>query len=164
IHTNPIADDYEFDIILPRQPANALLTTSVEVGPGNTIGNFDPILTPMLDQQKVHVKIPLKQSGAHDLDTCARRINVGRVAVTDDLHHVRLTLDSMQVIDNKEGVPFGRGGLTFFFLDVANAPGHEWIRLVDYANNPAHMNSFGRFETENFTGATWDFYSQYVEI
>jgi hypothetical protein len=154
---DPIDENFEFDIPLPPRPGTAPSAepvVEIEPGPGNTV---DIPLGVELDEsgRNLHVTVPLAGSGVTPLDVYARRIWVGWQTPVEDLRHVRLTLDSMRVNDDMD--PFGDGELSFFWLNVGTVPGREWIRLSDHTTQ--NMNDLGSGSTVNFTGTTFDYYT-----
>src|SRR5262249_25169481 len=133
--------------------------------PGNTVG-IDPVLSPDLANNKVHVHVPLAGTGISPLETYARHINVGWASPTTALHHVRLSLTKMDLHDDME---FGNDAeLSFSWLNVDRAGSGAWQRLNDSpTNDPIDGNSleeydddagFGEGELNFPSGPTFDFY------
>lgn len=158
--TSPIDVNFDFDILLPPKPSEtAILTSSIDNGPGNTV-NIDPVLTPDLANNKVHVHIPLAGSGLSLTEVYARHINVGWVFPTTDLRHFRLTLTKMDLHEDMDTDP-GDAELTFSWVNVDKAGNNAWKRLSDFAkgnmNDYDDDQGFGNGEM-NFNGPTFDFY------
>lgn len=131
VKTTPIAANFEFDIALPPKPSEtALFVSSVVDAPGNTI-DIPPILTPDLEQNRVHVLVPLAGAGVGPLEVYARHINVGWAFPTQDLHHLRVRLDKMILYEDKETDP-ADADLAFSWLNINLAPSAEWQRLSDF--------------------------------
>lgn len=159
--TTPIDDDFQFDVPLPPRPTpSAVLATSIEDGPGNTI-DVAPVLTPndVNNPTSVQVTVPLEGTGVADLDTYARQMKVGWVYPPDELRHFNLTLDKMDLHDDMDVDP-GDCECSFFWLNVDKAPS-EWIRLADFATG--NMNDYdddgGLGDGEiGFSGAVFDYY------
>jgi uncharacterized repeat protein (TIGR01451 family) len=174
----PIAEDYEFDICLPPLPFDkAALATQVEDGPGNTVTDpalapvlapmpvgapgVDPCADPEYGPSKIHVTIPLEGSGVTSEDVYARRIHAGWAFPGEDLRHLKLTLNKMDLHSDKDDDP-GDCECTFFYMNVDRAP-NEWIRMSTFADG--NMNDYdddsgiccGDGEM-TFTGAEFDFF------
>jgi uncharacterized repeat protein (TIGR01451 family) len=168
----PIDDNFAFDVCLPPLPFDkAVPAYSLEDGPGNTI-----TIAPDLDfvastgacaadpakfgPMQLHVAVPLDGTGVTPDDVYARRINAGWVFPAENLRHLKLTLNLMDLHDDKEPPGFDCE-CTFFWMNVDRAPGGEWIRLADHANGD--MNDYdddvdlGDGEM-GFSGAEFDFY------
>ncbi len=171
--TTPIDDYYEFDIYLPPRPApQAVLVTTFENGPGNTV-DLDPQFTvvdrpddEILEGERwdastvVHVKVDLRNSGVQPEDVYARRIYSGWVFPHEGLQRFQVTLNRMVLQEDHEWDP-GDCECTFFWMNVDRALGNEWIRLVDFANG--NMNAYDDDDWPgdgymDFTGAEFDFY------
>ncbi len=172
----PIDDNFEFDACLPPQPFDkATLAVAFEDGPENTV--IDPGLDPQLDlvpvgdpaldacaapefgPSKLHVTIPLDGSGVTPDDEYARKIYAGWVFPPEGLKHLKLTLDLMDLHEDKDLDP-GDCECTFFFMSVNRAP-DEWIRLSTFATG--NMNDYdddvGAGDGEmGFSGADFDFF------
>jgi len=170
--STPIDENFEFDIPMPPKPTpTAALVTFVEDGPANTIG-ISPILEPRPadNPTSVHVTIPLAGSGVTPDDVYARKIYIGwNVPPTTPLRHFRVTLNKMDLHDDKEADP-GDCECTFFWMNVDRSPENEWIRLVDFAvptdcgffctntmNDYDSDEGFGNGELK-FSGAVFDFF------
>ena len=165
--TNPIAENFEFDICIPPKPfGTALLGTLTRDGPGNTIQAPEPDLDlveasedckkarepgalgqPRFDQNSmVHARIDLSGSGQPDTAVYARRLYIGWVFPSGPpLRHFRLTLNRMDLHDDHDVDP-GDCECTFFWLNVSTAEAegnpveNEWIRLQDYTSE--NLNDF----------------------
>lgn len=165
--TNPIADEFQFDICIPPKPfETALLGTLIRDGPGNTIEAPEPDLDvveaspdcrkarepgalglPKFDQDSMlRARIDLSGSGEPDLAVYARRIYAGWVFPPSlPLRHFRLTLNRMDLHDDHDVDP-GDCECTFFWFNVSTAEAegnpveNEWIRLQDYTDE--NMNDF----------------------
>lgn len=138
-HSTPIARNFEFDIKLPPKPADAaVLSKSIEDGPGNTI-SISAELTEHLEDPMhpfVHVLIPLAGSGVDDLDVYARQIKIGWAYPTEaPVKHLSLTLNKMNLRDDMDTdaplIGDHEGELSFFWLNVDRAS-NEWERLSDF--------------------------------
>jgi Ca2+-binding RTX toxin-like protein len=163
--TTPIDVDFDFDILLPPKPSDtAILAYSITDGSGNTV-NIAPILTPDLAYNKVHVHVPLADSGISPNEVYARHINVGWAYPTNDLHHLRVTLTKMILHDDMES----RGSdakLTFSWLNIDKAGSNAWQRLSDNTNGDLDdydddRKFFGLPSGDgemDFNGPTFDFY------
>lgn len=169
-NTTPIAEDYEFDICLPPRPSPfARLASSIQAGPGNTIGGVAQQVqltevrpapagcandsegaasAGIFDQTvALHARVPLAGSGASPLEVYARRIVSGWVhPPAEPLPHLQMRLFRVNLHDSKEGDTdsFGFGSddaeLTFFWAGVDRAP-TEWVRLADTAPVASNGNS-----------------------
>lgn len=181
----PIDDDYQFEICLPTSPFDkAVPAVLVEDGPDNSI--TDPALAPNLDRdgddivfeepvagtpcddpategtlrdRMIEVEIPLDGSGVTPEDKYTRRIYAGWIFPAEDLRHLKLTLNKMDLHDDMDIDP-GDCECTFFFMSVDRAP-DEWIRLSTFATG--NMNDYddddGLGDGEmGFSGADFDFY------
>jgi Domain of unknown function DUF11 len=165
--TNPIADNFEFDVCIPPKPfGTALLGTLIRDGPGNTIQTPEPQLDvvaasedckkarepgalglPKFDQDSmVHARVDLSGSGQPDTAVYARQMYTGWVfPASPPLRHFRLTLNRMDLHDDHDVDP-GDCECTFFWLNVSTAEAernpveNEWIRLQDYTEE--NMNDF----------------------
>ena len=165
----PIDEDFEFDVCLPPLPFDkAALATYFEDGPGNTI-DVEPILEPEASAgacagpefgpTQIHVTAPLAGTGATPDDVYAQQIYAGWVFPPEELKHLKLTLNKMDLHDDHETDP-GDCECTFFWMNVDKAP-DEWIRLSTYATG--NMNDYdddeGLGDGEiGFSGAVFDFY------
>ncbi len=200
-----IADDYQFDICLPPLLFDkAVPAVAVQEGPGNTV--TDPTRAPNLDPDAddqifepsagpcaadpakfgplmVTVKIPLAdQNGVPHVnatDVYARKIYVGWVFPPDNPHHLQVTLNMMDLHDDKDTETLDPTSITscectFFFMNVDRAP-DEWARLsdfdipTDYDGSefcPSHDNTMEAYDDDggcgdgelNFSGPTYDFF------
>ena len=181
-HPRPIDEDFEFTICTPPLPFDkAALATFIEEGPGNTV--TDPSRAPNLDPDgdgqvaepstgacasdpakfgpvQVNVRIPLADSGVIPDDVYARKIYAGWVFPSENLKHLKLTLNKMDLHDDLEP-DFFDCECTFFWMNVDRAP-DEWIRLSDFATG--NMNDYdsdagllGDGEM-GFSGAEFDFF------
>lgn len=155
----PIDTDYGFDIQLPPKPVpSAVPMTYFEDGPGNTIG-VAPVLTAIGDGSKFHVSVPLSGTGATPDDVYARKIYAGWVYPPNALHHLKLTLNKMDLHDDRDTDP-GDCECSFFWMNVDKAS-NSWIRLSSYATG--NMNDYddddGLGDGEmGFSGAVFDYY------
>jgi hypothetical protein len=151
VQTSPIDVNFSehFDICLPPKPhPNAILVTSVEDGPGNTL-SVVPNLSPQspaavgcgndgIDgvdlydlSTSIHVTVPLAGSGAQPTDVYARRIHAGWVFPPDPpLDRMQVRLDKMDLHDDHEFAG-SDAELTFFWINVDRAA-NEWTRIVDF--------------------------------
>jgi uncharacterized repeat protein (TIGR01451 family) len=144
---------------------------TLEDGPGNTITvapNLDFVASTgacaadpaKFGPMQLHVAVPLDGTGITPDDVYARRINAGWVFPAENLRHLKLTLNLMDLHDDKEPPGFDCE-CTFFWMNVDRAPGGEWIRLSDHANG--NMNDYdddvdlGDGEM-GFSGAEFDFF------
>jgi uncharacterized repeat protein (TIGR01451 family) len=155
----PIDTDYSFDIQLPPKPVpSAVAVTVVEDGPGNTLG-VAPVLTPVGDGSTFHVSVPLAGTGATPDDVYARKIFSGWIYPPEDLHHIKLTLNKMDLHDDRDTDP-GDCECSFFWMNVDKAS-NSWIRLSTFAtgnmNDYDDDDGFGDGEM-GFSGAVFDFY------
>jgi len=172
--STPIDTDYTFSICTPPLPFDkALLATSVENGPGNTVGSgFDPVLQvvdstgacsgPGFGPSQVNVTVPLAGSGVSPSDVYARRIYAGWVFPSKDLRHFKLTLNQMTLHQDFETQGWDCE-CTFFWMNVDKAHGNEWIRLSDFATG--NMNDYddeigplGGDGIMGFDGAVFDYF------
>jgi uncharacterized repeat protein (TIGR01451 family) len=168
----PIDDNYSFNVCLPPLPFDkAVPKYFVEDGPGNTL-----TVAPDLDfvdstgacaadlakfgPKQLQVVVPLDGSGATPDDVYARKIKAGWVFPAENLRHLKLTLNKMDLHTDKEPPGFDCE-CTFFWMNVDRAGG-EWIRLADHATG--NMNDYdddadllGDGEM-GFSGAEFDFY------
>jgi uncharacterized repeat protein (TIGR01451 family) len=179
----PIAADYDFKVCLPAKPSpNAVLATSMEVGPGNTIG-INPTITPEASTgpctgggfgpTQLAVHVPLAGSGATMDDVLARRILAGWVFPPTGLRHVTLKL-TQGILHNDTEIPGNDGELSFFWLNMDRAS-DEWFRLTPYEiptvddvgfGCPDQTNTLNDWDDDdlcgegklNFSGPTFDFY------
>ena len=85
-----------------------------------------------------------------------RQRSAGWLVPPSDLHHVKFTIKSMHFNDNQD--TGSDGELSFFWLNVNKASGHEWTRLSDCTT--FDMDDVGddviSFDKPN---ATFDFYT-----
>jgi hypothetical protein len=177
--TTPIADDYEFFIPAPPKPiANVerlravvpnrvapigpQLRAVVQTGPGNTLTISPQLeLRPNANPPGVHVKVPLRGSGAQPTDVYARTILVGwDTPPNRTVRHFRVTLNRMDLHNDHDTDP-GDCECTFFWMNVDKASAREWIRLVDFARG--NMNDYDDDKGlgdgyMNFSGATFEFF------
>lgn len=170
-HPRAIDEDFEFDVCLPPLPFDkAALATFVEDGPGNSVA-IAPVLTPQpsvgacaadpaqFGPTQLHVEVPLAGSGATPDDVYARKIYAGWVFPPENLKHLKLTLNKMDLHDDLEP-DFFDCECTFFWMNVDRAP-DEWIRLADFATG--NMNDYDSDEDLGngemvFSGAEFDYY------
>jgi uncharacterized repeat protein (TIGR01451 family) len=174
----PIDADYHFDICLPPKPfPSAVLATSMQNGPGNTLGT-DPVLTPQpaagactdpaFGPTQLHVDVPLDGTGATEDDVLARQIYAGWVFPPEGLRHVKLTLTKGVLHNDMEFL--GDCECSFFWLNV-DRDGNSWYRLTPYEIPTSNgdlcgtntLNDWGddSFPCNgelNFSGPTFDFY------
>ena len=166
IKTSPIAADFAFDVCLPPRLHNAVFSTRVDAGPGNTVAIAPEIglvqaaggclNNPRFDQiHMMHVRVPLAGSGEPDQAVYARQIYAGWVTASDPaLSRRSVELTSMDLDFDHDDFPFTSGELTFMWMNVnrARAP---WIRLADFTSG---MNDFDSDSSKSFSGAGFDFY------
>jgi hypothetical protein len=188
INTTSIARDYNFDIPLPQRPAgatNADLRYFFNLVPDNTIGGFDPVLTPIqMDtaHPKLHVFVHLDGSGVAPEAIYARKIFAGWADPQEGVRHLQITLNHMVLHTDMEPLGFD-GALSFFWLNVPKA-GNEWERLSNYdlghhdqgfslippcLSHTNHMTSYDDDKTktldhcgdgiDDFSGPTFDFFA-----
>jgi uncharacterized repeat protein (TIGR01451 family) len=197
----PIDDDYQFEICLPASPFDkAVPAVMVQDGPGNTVAN--PALAPNLDRdgddvvfeepaagtacddpatpgtaidRMIEVEIPLDGSGVTPEDVYARKIFTGWIFPSDDLRHLKVTLNNM-VLHNDFDTDPGDCECTFFFMSNDRAP-DEWARLNAFdipteASGdfcPDFDNTLNDWDSDdgaicpgtgelNFSGPVFDFY------
>ncbi|MFL5688305.1 MAG: hypothetical protein ACJ77I_04905 [Chloroflexota bacterium] len=176
--TTPIDRDYDFDIHLPPKPDPAAVLEwrdPVADGPFNTIA-IDPVLTPELGDPadpKLHVHVPLKDSGVGALDTYGRQIVAGWAVPQGPVRHLKIKLTQMVLHDDMDTAP-GDGELSFW-MNVSKAPA-EWQRLSDFdiptfedggTFCPDQTNTMEDYDDDgnlcgngilNFSGPTFDFF------
>jgi uncharacterized repeat protein (TIGR01451 family) len=178
-----IDSNYDFKVCLPVKPsANAVLATSMVVGPGNTIG-VDPTLTPEpaagpctgpgFGPMQLDVAVPLAGTGVTPDDVLARTIYAGWVFPPDGLRHVTVKL-TKGVLHEDMDVDPGDCECSFFWLNMDRA-GDEWFRLTPYEiptddnsgfGCPSNTNTLNDWDDDggcgdgslNFSGPTFDFY------
>jgi len=179
----PIDDNYLFEICLPYKPAQeSLLALSIEDGPRNTIDIHPKFeLIPATEAcssfsnspVSIQVLVPLYDSGIHPEDVYARKILTGWIFEgNQDLHHFQITLNKMDLHDDKDTI--GDCECTFFWVSIDKAP-NEWHRIVDYeipTDDDAsilcgnHINRMNDYDDDancgngnlRFSGPTWDFF------
>lgn len=178
----PIDDNYDFDMCLPPTPsANAILVTSMENGPGNTIG-VNPILTPQTaagpcadakyGSTQIHVHVPLAGTGVTPDDVLARKILAGWAFPANGLKHITAKLKLGVLHDDQD--PGGDCECSFFWVNVDKSP-DEWFRLTPYeiptddqagSLCTSHTNTLNDWDDDslcgnghlNFNGPNFDFY------
>ncbi len=158
----PIDDNYDFDICLPPKPSpTAILVTSMENGPGNTVG-VDPVLTPQTavgpctdakyGPTQVHVHVPLAGTNVTPDDVLARKILAGWAFPSNGLTHVTAKLTLGVLHDDQD--PGGDCECSFFWVNVDKSP-DEWFRLTPYEVPTDDQAGFGCFSHTN-TLNDWD--------
>jgi uncharacterized repeat protein (TIGR01451 family) len=197
----PIDDDYQFEICLPTAPFDkAVPAVKVQNGPGNTV--TDSALAPNLDRdadgvifeepaagsacddpatpgtamdRMIEVEIPLDGSGVTPEDKYSRQIYAGWIFPSDDLRHLKVSLNKMILHDDMDIDP-GDCECTFFFMSNDRAP-DEWARLNAFdipteASGdfcPDFDNTLSDWDSDdgaicpgtgelNFSGPNYDFY------
>lgn len=180
----PIDADYDFKVCLPAKPfPSAVLATSMENGPGNTIG-VDPVVTPEaadgpctgsgFGPTQLDVSVPLAGTGVTPDDVLARKIYAGWVFPPEGLKHLTVTLKRGVLHEDMDLDP-GDCECSFFWLNM-NRSGDEWFRLTPYQiptdDNasfpcPSHTNTLNDWDDDggcgdgslNFSGPTFDFFT-----
>ena len=175
--------DYDFKVCLPVKPsANAVLATSMEAGPGDTLG-IDPIVTPQaaagpctgagFGPVQLDVQVPLAGSGATPDDTLARKIYAGWVYPPTGLKHITAKL-TRGVLHNDQEIVGSDCECSFFWLNM-DAASDEWFRLTPYEiptvddvgfGCPDQTNILDDWDDDdlcgegklNFNGPTFDFF------
>jgi uncharacterized repeat protein (TIGR01451 family) len=175
--------NYDFKVCLPVKPAaNAVLATSMEAGPGDTLG-IDPTVTPEaatgpcaaagFGPTQLAVHVPLAGTGATPDDVLARKIYAGWVYPPNGLKHVTVKL-TQGILHNDQEIVGSDCECSFFWLNMDRA-GDEWFRLTPYQiptvddvgfGCPDQTNILDDWDDDqlcgegklNFSGPTFDFY------
>jgi hypothetical protein len=163
VKTSAIAENFAFDVCLPPRADNAVFSSRIEAGPGNTV-DIAPELrlvptargcrdNPSFDQTwMIRVRVPLANSGIAPEAVYARHIVAGWVAAQDPaLPRRAVALTSMDLYDDHDTFS---GELTFSWMNLDRAPS-PWIRLSDFTSG---MNDFDDGNSKSFSGAGFDFY------
>lgn len=179
----PIDDDYNFAICLPPKPSDsAVLATSMEARPGNTIA-IDPLLDPQpasgpcadpkFGPIQLDVHVPLAGTGVTPDDVLGRTIYAGWLYPPEGLKHITANL-KLGVLHEDQDLDPTDCECSFFWVNVDKST-DEWFRLTPYEIPtdddagllcPSHTNTLNDWDDDggcgnghlNFNGPNFDFY------
>ena len=119
-----------------EESASRIYTPVIQVNAGENPTMENP--TPY-NVTKIHVTIPLENSGIKPKDIYSKKIYVGWINPSDNLRHFLLQPKYFVLHETMEPVRVCE--CSFFWLNVNAAEKNEWVRIVDFASAPEKMDN-----------------------